>query len=78
MCNVYRKVEGKPYASPDHAPLPDFRVSKEYPFSHTGVDFAGPNCVKTSVRKETGVTKSYIALYTCANAQAVHLKLAQI
>ena len=75
MCNVCRKLEGKPYASPDHAPLPDFRVSEEYPFSHTGVDFAGPIYVKTSVRKETEVTKSYIALYTCASTRAVHLEL---
>ena len=41
MCNVCRKLEGKPYASPDYTPLPDFRVSEEYPFSHTGMDFAG-------------------------------------
>ena len=72
MCNVCRKLEGKSYASPDHA---DFRVSEEYPLSHTGVDFAGSIYVKTSVRKETEMTKSYIALYTCASARAVHLKL---
>ena len=75
MCNVCRKLEGKPYASPDHAPLPDFHVSEEYPFSHTGVDFAGPIFVKTSLRKETEMTKSYIALYTCASTRAVHLEL---
>ena len=69
MCNVCRKLEGKPYASPD------FHVSEEYPFSHTGVEFAGPIYVKTSVRKETEMTKSYIALYTCASTQAVHLEI---
>ena len=70
MCNICRKLEGKPYASPDHAPLPDFCVSEEYPFSHTSVDFVGPIYVKTSVRKETEMTKSYIALYTCASTRA--------
>ena len=31
--------------------------------------------MKTSVRKETEMTKSYIALYTCASTRAVHLEL---
>ena len=75
MCNVCGKLEGKPYASPHPASLPDFRVSEQYLFSHTGVDFAGLIYVKTSVRKETEMTKSYIALYTCASTRAVHLEL---
>ena len=53
------------------APLQDFRASEGYPFSHTGVGFAGPIYVKTSVRKETEMTKSYIALYTCASTRVV-------
>ena len=75
MCNVCRKLEGKPYASPDPAAVPDFRVSEEYPFSHTGVDFARPIYMNTSVKKETEMAKSYIALYTCASIRAVHPEL---
>ena len=75
MCNACRKLEGKPYASPDHAPLPDVCISEEYTFTHTGVDFAGLIYVKTSARKEIQMTKSYIALYTCASTRAVHLEL---
>ena len=67
MCNACRKLERKPYASPDHASLPDFHVIDDYRFSYTGVDFAGPIYMKTSVRKETEMTKSYIALYACAS-----------
>ena len=71
----HQVVKREPYASPDHAPLPDFRVSEEYPFSHTDLDFAGPIYVKTPVRKETEMAKSYIALYNCASTRAVHLEL---
>ena len=59
MFNVCGKLEGKPYASPDLEALPDFYVSEEYPFSHTGVDFTGPIYVKTFVRKETEMNKSF-------------------
>ena len=61
ICNVCRKLEGKPYASPDPAALPDFSVSEEYPFSHTGVDFVGLIYAETSVRKETEMSKCYVA-----------------
>ena len=39
-CVVYRRYEGRPYASPAPPPLPAFRVSEAVAFSSTGVDFA--------------------------------------
>ena len=74
MSNVCRKLEGKSYSSPDPAALPDFRVSEEYPFSYTAVDFVWLIYVKSSVRKETKMNKSYIALYTCASTRTFHPK----
>ena len=75
MCDVCRKLEGKPYASPNHAPLQTSVSVKNIHLEKTGVDFVGPIYVKTSVRKETEMTKSYIALYTCASTRALHLEL---
>ena len=41
-CLICRKFDGKPYHDPPSAPHPHFRVSEAPPFSHVGVDFAGP------------------------------------
>lgn len=41
-CVTCNKLEGLPYASVAPPDLPSFRTSEDPPFSHTGVDFAGP------------------------------------
>jgi len=53
------------------APLPADRVTPQKPFRVTGMDFAGPLYVKVGNR----VTKGYIAFFTCATTQAIHLEL---
>ena len=72
-CFVCRKLDGKPYAVPPVAPLPDFRVSEVPPFSHVGVDFAGPLFVKG----KDGMRKCYIILFSCCVTRALHLELAE-
>ena len=37
-----RKVEGKQFSLPQQPDLPEEHVSDDPPFTHTGVDFAGP------------------------------------
>ena len=54
--------------------LPPFWVDDYAPFSHTGLDFAGPSLV---TRKKGGVVEYHVCLYTCLSTRAVHLKLVE-
>uniref|UniRef100_A0AAF5Q6S2 Integrase catalytic domain-containing protein n=1 Tax=Wuchereria bancrofti TaxID=6293 RepID=A0AAF5Q6S2_WUCBA len=51
---------------------PAFRVRRSRTFARVGLDYLGPVSVKT----ETGVTKRWVALFTCLATRAVHLELA--
>ena len=73
-CVVCKKQEGPAYGAEPLPQLPDFRVSDDPPFSHTGLDFAGP----LYVRSEKGVdnlSKMYVCLFTCASTRTMHLEL---
>ena len=70
-CVTCRKLEGTAFRPPDPASLPKLRVQEAAPFTVTGVDFTGP----LYVRSESGETKSYICLFTCAVTRAVHLEV---
>ena len=68
-CTICRRLQGKPYSPPIASSLPSFRITKEQPFTFTGVDFAGALYVK-----ENGeMRKNYVSVYTCAVSRAVHL-----
>ena len=76
-CVVCLKQEGTPYS-----PLPSWRpannrVSEDPPFTHIGLDFAGPLYVetKTSEDKSDESQKVYVCLFMCASTRAVHLEL---
>ena len=61
-------------------PLDDLRsnrVSEDPPFTHIGLDFAGPLYVetKTSEDESDESQKVYVCLFTCASTRAVHLEL---
>ena len=71
-CVICRKVNGKPYTTPDPPPLPKVRVEDSRPFTVTGVDFSGALYVREKNGEET---KAYICLFTCAATRAVHLEL---
>ena len=79
-CVICKKVEGVPYRPPATPELPEFRISDAPPFSHTGLDFAGPLHVKdiskeTSSESRAELNKVYVLLLTCASTRAVHLEL---
>ena len=59
-CVKCKGIEGKHYHLPKAAPLPKFRVEENPAFINTGIDFAGPLFIKSSVRKED--SKVYICL----------------
>ena len=54
------------------ADLSDFRVRQSKPFSHVGVDFAGPMFVKEG----KVLKKVYLCLFTCGVSRAVLLEVA--
>lgn len=73
-CVVCKKLEGLPYCSPPSPDLPACRVSDDPPFSHVGLDFAGPLYYSGTIdQKDT--SKAYICLFTCASTRAIHLEL---
>ena len=71
-CVTCRRFEGKPIPTPRDPPLPLRRVSEQPPFTHTGIDFAGPFHA-TNTKQTT--FKVYICLFTCASTRAIHLEL---
>ncbi|XP_070515856.1 uncharacterized protein [Cardiocondyla obscurior] len=55
--------------------LPDKRVTISWPFTHTGVDYAGPMLIKDNKRRNAKMTKAYIAVFICFTVKAVHLEV---
>lgn len=65
----------KPVApSPIMGNLPGPRVSQNLPFTHTGVDYAGPFYIKDRKGRGAKTHKCYIALFICLTVKAVHLE----
>ena len=46
QCRICQRHEGGAYKAPMAPPLPEFRTTVDFPFSYTGVDFAGPVFVR--------------------------------
>ena len=53
------------------APLPSERVLFSPPFTHVGIDFAGPLYVQGNPSPH----KSYVCIFTCASSRMVHREL---
>lgn len=71
-CVTCRKVIGKDYQKPDPPPLPVDRVQDTFPFTVTGVVFAGPLDIKNY---DNSRAKVYICLFACASTRVVHLEI---
>ena len=77
-CILCRKIEGLPFKYEYCPELPEFRVDESPPFSHVGVDFAGPLIVSDKTQQVgKDSSKSYVCLFTCASTRAVHLELVE-
>ena len=71
-CFICKKHGGKPYHEPPSSPLPKFKVTEAPPFTHVGVNFAGP----LYTTGEQGImSKCYIVLFSCCDTRALHLEL---
>ncbi|XP_011170007.1 uncharacterized protein LOC105203007 [Solenopsis invicta] len=69
-------VRCKPVASQAiMAELPGPRVTVSRPFTHTGLDYAGPILIKESKRRNAKMLKAYIAVFICFATKAVHLEI---
>ena len=74
-CMICRRMEGPSYPAQAPADLPAYRVSDDQPFTHVGLDFAGPLYVKDGGHQsEKCNKKAYICLFTCASTCAIHLE----
>ena len=71
-CVICLRIDGKPYKSQPPTDLPTERVSEDPPFTHVGLDFAGPLVIANGNSNES---KVYICLFTCAATRAIHLEL---
>ena len=75
-CIVCKKVQARPLRGPEPTDLPSYRLSNDYAFSNTDIDFAGPLYVKNIYGESDSLFKCYICLFTCATTRNVHLELA--
>lgn len=55
--------------------LPAPRVTPSQPFSHTGVDYAGPIPIRTTKGRGNKSYKGYIAIFVCLATKAIHLEV---
>ena len=54
--------------------LPSPRVTPSPPFTHTGVDYAGPMDIIKGVSRGQRTTKHYVAVFVCLSTRAIHLE----
>ena len=71
----FRRHEGQSYKAEPLSDIPEFRFKEGQPFASTGVDFAGPQFIKSTVGGTSQVSKAYICLFTCGSTRAVHIEL---
>ncbi|XP_055916655.1 uncharacterized protein LOC129949299 [Eupeodes corollae] len=57
------------------ANLPAPRVRMSRPFSHTGVDYAGPIEIKSWKARGAKILKGYFAVFICLATKAIHLEV---
>ncbi|XP_055838871.1 uncharacterized protein LOC129906899 [Episyrphus balteatus] len=55
--------------------LPAARVRMARPFSHTGVDYAGPIDIKSWKARGAKILKGYFAVFICLATKAIHLEV---
>ncbi|XP_077259695.1 uncharacterized protein LOC143896014 [Temnothorax americanus] len=54
--------------------FPNPRVNPSPPFSHTGIDYAGPMIITPVVGRGQRESKHYVAVFVCLATKAIHLE----
>ncbi|VDL72901.1 unnamed protein product, partial [Nippostrongylus brasiliensis] len=70
QCKIW---SSKPYRYSDSPALPSCRSQPSRPFSHIGIDFAGPFKV-VDTDNENKEQKRWVCLFTCTATRTVHLE----
>ncbi|KAL3997322.1 Integrase core domain family protein [Acanthocheilonema viteae] len=71
-CMGCKRWMAKPFKLSTMPKYPESRVTRSRAFARVGLDYLGPISVKT----ETGLSKRWIALFTCFTTRAAHLEMA--
>lgn len=56
------------------AALPEPRVNVSRPFTHTGIDYAGPIDIRISGGRGHKTSKGYISIFICFSTKAIHVE----
>ncbi|XP_024867313.1 uncharacterized protein LOC112451723, partial [Temnothorax curvispinosus] len=70
-CVRYRGIRAKQMMGQ----LPSVRVNPARPFSHSGLDYAGPVTLKTWRGQAAKSYKGYLAIFVCLATSAVHIEV---
>ncbi|VDM96890.1 unnamed protein product [Onchocerca ochengi] len=71
-CTGCKRWMAKPFKLPNMPKYPKSRVIRSRAFARVGLDYLGP----ISIKIEIGLSKRWIALFTCFTTRAVHLEMA--
>ncbi len=74
-CVVCQRAYARPLAH-SMGLLPLCRTTPAPPFSHTGVDFAGPFTLRVGHTRKPSYLKTYAVVFVCMGTKAVHFDLA--
>ncbi|XP_072400503.1 uncharacterized protein [Diabrotica undecimpunctata] len=55
--------------------LPSSRITPSRPFTHSGLDYAGPFPLKDHLTRNHKTIKGYVALFICLAKKAIHLEV---
>ncbi|XP_049886269.1 uncharacterized protein LOC126380933 isoform X1 [Pectinophora gossypiella] len=55
--------------------LPEDRVTQNYPFQVSGMDFAGPLLISSKKGRGNRISKCYLCLFICFCTKAIHLEI---
>ncbi|XP_065223148.1 uncharacterized protein LOC135847518 [Planococcus citri] len=72
------RFSGRPPSIPKMGDLPASRVQSSLPFTHVGVDYAGPFSIRERLRSTRGPArthKAYWCLFVCMSTKAAHLEV---
>ena len=73
-CITCARARARP-STQEMGDLPSARINPSRPFSHTGLDYAGPFMLKASNRRGVASTKGYIAIFVCLCTKAIHIEV---